>query len=833
MGNCSSTSNCNPCGPDFNAINQLATKAGAYARQANTYATNAENSWLEFNALYLGAFAVAPTVDNEGDPLQVGALYYNTASNELFAWNGTVWVVVAFNASTNFISNNSTEQRNLIERFSDVVNVKDYGATGDGITNDEPAFSAAIAAAVGSDTIDNSFNIQFPLCVRIFVPAGNYLLNNIVNNHGKDVTYILDHGASFSPTAPLPYTGTSRLNGRVVREGLHFSAYHFGIKDKAGTLSIRGNPIESYDEGAFINGFANPFQLAEVSDRDSCTLYVDNRNQAPSFTVANANYTATTITPSIALTQDQIKLLRVGMVIDTRHAIKYSGFITSWANDGTSVTVSGWFQTGNTAPGQVPANGPGALFNNFTKVFSQNNIVWMDRGVDKATRGAGFEMGLWNQRSSPGSIDPSGATNTDYLWGFDASAAGKYPSTVGFLTRGQFGQSFHSLPQAMPKTLGQAYSRTAGVVTVTSADHGLATNDILIISSATDIGLNGYATITVTGLSTFTFNTTSVGAAIGTLTWECGDYSKIGFLYGGDGVGLKYENITNNEGVALEVINAGNPINPVAKIYGTGLIESKTGIALQTAAANDAIFFAEQIGTANAIYRTGVPLRAWNVVGWTTGEFGIYDQTGAVERLNFESGANINATANFKPSVDDTYTCGANGARWSAIWATNGTIQTSDEREKKDITDSELGLNFINNLRPVSYKWKVGGKSFVRQVFRNKDGEEVDPSSEGAIPAEIITVDHPGNRVHFGLLAQEVKAALPEGVDFGGWVLTDKDNQDSQQALRYDQFIAPLIKAVQELSQENKDLKTRIESLELNQKEYSTPLDENGIEINQ
>jgi hypothetical protein len=57
-----------------------------------------------------------------------------------------------------------------------------------------------------------------------------------------------------------------------------------------------------------------------------------------------------------------------------------------------------------------------------------------------------------------------------------------------------------------------------------------------------------------------------------------------------------------------------------------------------------------------------------------------------------------------------------------------------------------------------------------------------------------------GNRTHHGLLAQQVKAALPQGVDFGGWVLADKDDPNSQQALRYDQFVAPLIKAVQELS---------------------------------
>jgi len=184
--------------------------------------------------------------------------------------------------------------------------------------------------------------------------------------------------------------------------------------------------------------------------------------------------------------------------------------------------------------------------------------------------------------------------------------------------------------------------------------------------------------------------------------------------------------------------------------------------------------------------------------------------TVSVDRVELLSDGNL------VPVTDNLYTCGGLGQRWSAIWAANGTIQTSDERAKKDIADSELGLNFIKSLRPVSYKWIEGSKKIVKQVKLDKDGNEVLDSNdltEELKSGEIITESIPGERTHFGLLAQEVKAALPEGVDFGGWVLTDKENPDSQQALRYDQFIAPLIKAVQEQQKQIEELSAEVAAL--------------------
>ena len=60
----------------------------------------------------------------------------------------------------------------------------------------------------------------------------------------------------------------------------------------------------------------------------------------------------------------------------------------------------------------------------------------------------------------------------------------------------------------------------------------------------------------------------------------------------------------------------------------------------------------------------------------------------------------------------------------------------------------------------------------------------------------------PGVRYHYGLVSQEVKQAidLHTQKDFAGWILYDPSDPESGQGLRYGEFIAPLIKAVQELS---------------------------------
>ena len=68
-----------------------ATNAGNSATAAASSASAAAASFDQFDDIYLGAKSSAPTVDNDGNALQAGALYFNTASNIMFVYSGSSW----------------------------------------------------------------------------------------------------------------------------------------------------------------------------------------------------------------------------------------------------------------------------------------------------------------------------------------------------------------------------------------------------------------------------------------------------------------------------------------------------------------------------------------------------------------------------------------------------------------------------------------------------------------------------------------------------------------------------------------------------------------------
>lgn len=146
------------------------------------------------------------------------------------------------------------------------------------------------------------------------------------------------------------------------------------------------------------------------------------------------------------------------------------------------------------------------------------------------------------------------------------------------------------------------------------------------------------------------------------------------------------------------------------------------------------------------------------------------------------------------PWIGNTNDLGTTGNRWRSIWSNNALNSASDRNLKNSIEDTDLGLEFVNKLRPVKYKqnWSTSP------------------------------------RYHYGLIAQEVTASL---ADFGkttsdiGFITTASlqyTNEDverwkkqpdwesrereisaslkSELGLSYSELISPMIKAIQELS---------------------------------
>ena len=141
----------------------------------------------------------------------------------------------------------------------------------------------------------------------------------------------------------------------------------------------------------------------------------------------------------------------------------------------------------------------------------------------------------------------------------------------------------------------------------------------------------------------------------------------------------------------------------------------------------------------------------------------------------FEDGGSFQMTAGgtIRPDVDNSRDLGTTAFRWDDVFATNGVIQTSDRRSKRDIKTSPYGLNELMQLKPVTYKWK-------------KDPDK-------------------GEQV--GLIAQDVQKVMSEVVydpkddpvmDEDGNLVARENAEDLRLGISYSALIPVVIKAVQE-----------------------------------
>jgi hypothetical protein len=167
-----------------------------------------------------------------------------------------------------------------------------------------------------------------------------------------------------------------------------------------------------------------------------------------------------------------------------------------------------------------------------------------------------------------------------------------------------------------------------------------------------------------------------------------------------------------------------------------------------------------------------------------------------------------------------------------------GAVQNrSDERDKTEIKNTELGLDFLNALRPVDFKWDMRedyrpeAPVFVAKPEELKEDASEEEKSKYAEKlaaheaylvlknkwledVKLANITHDGskkrNRFHHGLIAQEVKSVLDaKGIDFGGFQDHSIKGGDDVLSIGYVELIAPMLKAIQELSAKVAELEAK------------------------
>ena len=147
---------------------------------------------------------------------------------------------------------------------------------------------------------------------------------------------------------------------------------------------------------------------------------------------------------------------------------------------------------------------------------------------------------------------------------------------------------------------------------------------------------------------------------------------------------------------------------------------------------------------------------------------------------------NSNRDLHLRPASNEDTDCGSASYKWRNLYCKNGTIQTSDRNEKMNISDmSEQYANaIIDDASPKTY-----------MMLNNESG-----------------------RTHAGMIAQDLEEQLSKNgmssKDFAGFIKYEKEDTNGVPTseygygIRYEEYIAPLIKYSQCLK---RDLKQEIE----------------------
>jgi hypothetical protein len=160
-----------------------------------------------------------------------------------------------------------------------------------------------------------------------------------------------------------------------------------------------------------------------------------------------------------------------------------------------------------------------------------------------------------------------------------------------------------------------------------------------------------------------------------------------------------------------------------------------------------------------------------------------------------DAGINLLAfNENIIPVSDNLWSNGSSTNRWTAVWAVDGTINTSDARDKTNIRDLDYGMKEIMQLHAIKFNWK-----------NNSDA---------------------GDKL--GVIAQEIKKVLPEVVRDWVYQVDEETGRKTKMpsaklGVMYADIIPVLIRGMQEQQKQIDELKQLVNQLSNAQLNSNSP----------
>ena len=841
------------------------TNAATSETNAGNSATAAAASYDSFDDRYLGAKSAAPTVDNDGDALITGALYFNSTSNIMYVYSGAGWQAAgsSVNGTSDRQAYTATAGQTVFAAAYDTGYIDVYLngiklAPADFTATNGTSVTLTSGAAV-NDILETVAYGTFVLAdhyteaqsdARYLGLAGGTMTGDIDGN-GNKVLF----GNVYSQLSDLPSASTYHgMFAHVHATGKGYFA-HAGawvpLANETATLALSGGAMtgaittnSTFDgrdvatDGTKLDGIEASADVTDTVNVVAALTAGSNITIAANGTIAGAaQYThpthagddaaidtgalsgATVISDlDLNITTDTLgHVTDANATVATRNLtlanLGYTG-ATDATNDTTAnaaLPKAGGAVTGNVTFGdsnkivmgsgsdlsiyhdgsasRIHDNGTGNLILSATD-FQMNNGANNETMFTAVSGGAVTLKHSGNSKlaTTASGIDVTGTVNADALTGIGSIDA----TTAAAITAGGVGGGEDYFTISTTGYNGNVFPTVTG-------DFSLCIGSSAVVAAQKGTAVGSFAKAIATGDTSFGHNAGQNNAnTLGSTSIGEGAKCSSSGAYGASGtvaVGkfAKVDGGSDVEGGIAIGASADSGSRGAIAIGRSSVSDTYGTVAIgEYSRCDGGMIGSVAIGRGarvqNSTAKGGIAIGGSQYVG--------VQHSSSAGAQSYSSGINIGNIGS--SATNNTIRIGTSSHTTVQVGNTS-----SDSRDKVEIEDLTLGLEFIN---------KLSTKSFV---YNNRDRYE-DWDNVGK-------TDEKDAFVTTGIIAQEVLAVLNEvGFDKEHNIIKDieknKDGYESEHEayiVKMDQFIAPLMKAVQELSAKNEALETRLALLEV------------------